>query len=117
MDEVDNAAQLHAVRDRAVERVLDLARTHSAIVEASESANLDDEHDPEGATVGFERAQVAALLERARAEVAELDAAVERAGRGEYGFCESCGARIGPDRLAARPATRICIACARVQPR
>jgi RNA polymerase-binding transcription factor DksA len=28
-------------------------------------------------------------------------------------MCGSCGARIGRDRLAAQPATRTCVRCAR----
>ena len=82
------------------------------IVEASNSANLDDEHDPEGATVGFERAQISALLERAQAQLAEIDAALQRVSDGTYAACEVCGEPIPDRRLAAQPAARRCIACA-----
>ena len=80
---------------------------------SASSTTGDDEHDPEGATIGFERAQAQALLDRAIARVAELDAAVARAADGTYGVCVSCGASIGAERLAARPGTDRCIACAR----
>ena len=32
---------------------------------------------------------------------------------GAYGRCETCGAEIGSERLAARPSARTCITCAR----
>jgi RNA polymerase-binding transcription factor DksA len=93
-------------------RVADLERDFDAVVAASEAANLDDEHDPEGATVGFERAQMRALLDQARAHLAELDAAVRRVGAGTYGDCGRCGRPIGDARLRARPTTPLCVECA-----
>ena len=40
-----------------------LTREFDEVVAASRSSNADDEHDPEGATIAFERQQVAALLD------------------------------------------------------
>ena len=72
----------------------------------------DDEHDPEGATIAFERAQLAGLLESAGDHLASLDDALDRLREGRYGTCEVCGRPIDPARLAARPAARTCITCA-----
>lgn len=83
------------------------------VVAASRDTNADDEHDPEGATIAFERQQVAALLEQARRRLADIDAAVTAVEAGTYGRCESCGGPIAPERLAARPSARTCIDCAR----
>jgi RNA polymerase-binding transcription factor DksA len=82
------------------------------MVAASEDSNADHEHDPEGATVGFERAQLAATIELTRSRIEDLDRALQSVAAGTYGTCESCGAAIGAERLAARPAARTCIACA-----
>jgi RNA polymerase-binding protein DksA len=82
-------------------------------VAASRASNADDEHDPEGATIAFERQQVAALLEQARRRLADVEAAVRAVEAGIYGMCETCGRPIGEERLAARPAARTCIDCAR----
>ena len=95
------------------ETVLSLGRDLDGMVAASAGANADDEHDPEGATIAFERQQVAALLEQARRRLADVDAALARREAGGYGICETCGRPIAPERLAARPAARTCIACAR----
>ena len=92
--------------------VRDLERSHADVVAAAVDANADDEHDPEGATIAFEREQVAALLAQARRRVEELGAALERSRAGAYGRCESCGLPIGDARLEARPAARTCISCA-----
>jgi DnaK suppressor protein len=112
VDDSDEARHVHAERVRVEARIDELAESLAGIVAASESANLDDEHDPEGATVGFERAQVSTLLADARARLAELDAALVRLHDGDYGVCERCGQPIAAARLDAQPATRVCIACA-----
>lgn len=82
------------------------------IVAATTGSNADDEHDPEGATVAFERAQVVSLLQEARAYLDDLDRAVARLVAGTYTACERCGTEIASERLAARPAVRTCIGCA-----
>lgn len=80
---------------------------------ASADSNLDDEHDPEGATVGFERAQLTALLARQRQQLAAIEQALNRLATGSYGRCEQCGRPVGDDRLEAIPTARLCISCAR----
>jgi DnaK suppressor protein len=112
----DSHARLRDARAETAARARDLTATLDSIVESSEAANLDDEHDPEGATVGFERAQVAALLEAASVRLAEIDAAQERLRVGRYGICEVCGVAIPPDRLDAQPAARTCVTCAASRP-
>lgn len=84
----------------------------AGIMAASEGANADDEHDPEGATIAFERAQTAALLARTEHRIAELDRALERVAAGTYGTCVVCGRPVGADRLEARPDATTCIGCA-----
>ena len=96
----------------AQQHVADLERSHADVVAASLDANADDEHDPEGATIAFEREQVAALLAQARRRVSELRSAIERSATGAYGRCETCGQPIGAARLEARPTARTCIGCA-----
>jgi DnaK suppressor protein len=103
---------LLAEQARARERVAALERDFAGLAEAASSAGTDDEHDPEGATLAFERQHAAALLESAREQVAALDAALERLAQGRYGVCDRCGRPIGRERLAARPAARTCIECA-----
>ena len=84
----------------------------ASLIEASRSSNADDEHDPEGATIAFERAQLSALLDGTRRRVVELDEALQRLDAGTYGVCEVCGEPIPPARLEARPSARTCVGCA-----
>ena len=104
--------RLEEERRRARERVAALEREFAALAEAASAAGTDDEHDPEGATLAFERQHAAALLETAREQVAAYDAALARLAAGTYGTCERCGQPIGAGRLEARPATTTCIRCA-----
>ena len=84
----------------------------AGLITASAGANADDEHDPEGATIAFERAQLSAMIEQAETRLAELALAEERLRDGSYTRCERCGGPIGEQRLLARPATRRCVRCA-----
>jgi RNA polymerase-binding protein DksA len=108
----DPVHALVAERQRTQERLADLTGDYAGIVEASADSNADDEHDPEGSTIAFERSQVGALVDQAREHLAEVDAALERVEDGTYGVCESCGEAIAPARLEARPVARTCIRCA-----
>ncbi|WP_298457430.1 TraR/DksA C4-type zinc finger protein [uncultured Cellulomonas sp.] len=103
---------LAAVRQDAVRRLAALTGQHTELVDASRDSNADDEHDPEGATIAFERSQLDAVVVRTRHVVAEADAAQDRLTHGRYGRCESCGQPIAPARLEALPLARTCIACA-----
>ncbi len=112
--DVDVLELLAAARRDAARRLAEAQSEIAAIVSASEHANADDEHDPEGATIAFERARVAALLAQAEADLTEIDAALARQEDGTLGICAACGGPIPPERLAARPAARTCVACAAV---
>jgi len=108
-------AVLAEERQELVSRIASWSRDVDVIIEASQDVSTDDEHDPDGATIAYERAQVAALLEQARSHLADCDLAQERLAAGTYGVCERCGGTIGAARLEARPAARTCISCAAAQ--
>ena len=108
----DARGRLTAERVAAAARIAALERDIATIVESAEGGAIDDEHDAEGATIAFERAQAMALLEETRTQVEALDTALVRVDAGSYGVCESCGQDIAPERLAARPSATLCITCA-----
>ena len=112
MSASEPSARLDDDYARTEARLRELTSAFAAVVESADAANLDDDHDPEGPTIGFERAQLAALLEQARSRLLELDAARLRLQLGAYGVCETCGGAIPTSRLVAQPATRNCVACA-----
>ena len=104
--------RLTAERVAAASRIAALQRDVDDIVESAKGGATDDEHDAEGATIAFERAQAMALLEETRLQVSTLDEALVSVDAGSYGTCESCGNPIAAERLAARPAATRCITCA-----
>jgi DnaK suppressor protein len=120
MDEQAGSGELLAVaremlaaeRASTLERLAGLEREFDGIIESAGSANTDDEHDPEGATIAFERQHVAALVSQAREHLAEIDSALRKLDDGSYGVCETCGQPVGAERLAARPMATRCVRCA-----
>lgn len=105
-------ADLEARREQAQLRVEDLVAELAAIAQST-AESPDDEHDAEGSTIGYERARITGLLARSRADLAECDAALVRSQVGTYGTCRACGVQIPAERLAALPATTLCVGCAR----
>ena len=102
---------LAAERTEAAERIVSLTDDLDCMIQSSVGANADEEHDPDGATIAFERAQLAALLAASRRRLADLDRAIVRLADGTYGRCETCGQPIPADRLAARLTATACLRC------
>jgi len=109
----DPHARLHELRTATVRRAESLVGSFDDIVEAASDVATDDEHDPEGHTIAWERQQIAALVEEAELVLAAVEAAERRLEEGRYGICTICGLEIAPERLEALPATPTCVACAR----
>jgi DnaK suppressor protein len=104
--------RLTVERAQALQRLADLTHDFDAMVAASRDTNADDEHDPEGATIAFERSQIEALVRQAQHHLVEIESAVDRLDACTYGTCAACGRPIGEARLEARPAAAVCIECA-----
>jgi RNA polymerase-binding transcription factor DksA len=103
------AARLQRLRDETTAAIDELDARIDGVVRARNDANVDDEHDPEGATIAFERSQADALRWAARRRLAEIDEALDRVARGTYGVCVVCGEPIPAARLAARPFATRCV--------
>ena len=105
-------ALLELERGQMLDRLRALDAEFEGIVVASLDANGDDEHDPEGATIAFERERTAALRGQVEAHLVDVDRALARVAAGEYGFCRSCRGPIATERLKALPVAELCISCA-----
>src|SRR6185437_8489720 len=108
----DPAARLAIERTETAERAAALQTQVTALAEQQALTTHDDEHDPEGVTIGFERAQLLGLLAGARRDLDAIDRAAQRLAAGTYGQCLRCGAPIPAERLEALPAAETCLACA-----
>ena len=112
MDDSTVLGTLAELRAEMRRRIEALRRQVDAITEASRFTTHDDEHDPEGATVGFERAQAQGLLAAACRDLAAVDDAERRVRAGSYLTCQRCGGRITEQRMVALPIASTCIDCA-----
>lgn len=65
------------------------------------------------ATHVFEQQRDLALRDRARVQLAQVEAAITALEAGTYGVCRSCGGPIAAERLEAIPWAPTCIDCAR----
>ena len=105
-------------RDRLHEqqtRVEALARELRTELGTSENDGMSelsdyDQHPADTASETFEREKDLSILEQLEAELAELQAALERVDAGTYGTDELTGEPIDPARLEALPTARTNIA-------
>jgi DnaK suppressor protein len=104
------AELLTAERAGCLARLSRLHQDFAGVVESG-SGGSDDEHDPEGATLAYEREHLAALISDASRRLAQIDAAVRRLHDGTYGTCQNCGQPISAARLSARPTAAACVSC------
>jgi len=112
-DRDDAAAErIRLARVGAARLAESLTRQWEGVVEASALTANDDEHDPEGSTVAYERERIRATRDQVHREVDALDRAARRLRDGSYRICERCGGPIPGDRLLARPTATTCIGCA-----
>ena len=109
---MSNRDLLTSLREETVAEIATLEADLTALFEASRSSNADDEHDPEGSTIAYERAQLTAVRDAARRHLIDIDDALARLDAGTYGLCERCGRPIPPERLAVRPFATTCVPCA-----
>jgi len=103
------AGRLDDERHDVESRLAAMQRDLASVFEASADSNADDEHDPEGQTIAYERSQLAALITSAEGHLAGIDAARRRLDNGTYGICEVCGEPIPAARLDVRPTARTCV--------
>lgn len=66
----------------------------------------------DGTSEAVERISTTATARSIAASIREIDIALERFEKGEYGVCEVCGGPIPSERLEALPATATCMRCA-----
>lgn len=100
---------LEAERNRKIALLPALRADISSVSAARHGSNVDDEHDPEGATIAFELSQASALLQQSSSGLAQVEAALQRIADGTYGMCAVCREPIAEGRLEARPWTPFCI--------
>ena len=95
-------AQLQTERDRLRDQLAQMGVG---------AANLD-EGFADSSQVTAERGEIEALAGSLADTLQEIEDALAKLDAGTYGQCEECGGVIAEARLEAKPAARLCIACA-----
>jgi RNA polymerase-binding transcription factor DksA len=108
--DLDPRQALDDERARALRLIADVEQSMRDVSDARDGANVDDEHDPEGATLAYERGSLGAVRDDARRRLGEVDAALARLAEGRYGRCAVGGEPIPQARLAAKPWAATCVA-------
>jgi len=103
---------LEVLRREAHSRVESLTAMLTELTHDRSSQSDDDEHDPEGVPLSAEWSRLNGLLDGARDELQQVDAALVRMDAGDYGVCANCGRSIPIARLRVRPFATLCVPCA-----
>ena len=105
-------ARLCAERTAATTAIESTKGAMASFLDSRRGVEIDDEHDPEGATLALQFAESSALLTNSRHHLDQVNAALGRMTSGSYGSCERCGNDIPLARLEARPFASHCVRCA-----
>lgn len=112
LDPAEVTALLDERRREALARLAGTDAEREAVVAASRETVADDEHDPEGSTIAYERRLLDALTHDQRDRLREIEEAEHRLAAGTYGTCTRCHRAIPVERLRAVPTARTCVGCA-----
>jgi RNA polymerase-binding transcription factor DksA len=95
-------------RDRVTDLIAGLRSEGLDQEEADQTGELThyDQHPADQASETFEREKDLSILERLEADLAEIEAALQRVDDGTYGLDEVTGEPIDPERLEALPTAR-----------
>lgn len=100
---------LETERKRLVERLEWLEKEKSLVTEGQQgnfSSKLDEHAD------GISELEKCIELEQfLRNQLIEIEHALQKVENGTYGFCDSCGQPINPERLEALPQASLCLSC------
>ena len=105
-----SAARLVLEEDRTklIRQLFDLGATENGELRK----DLDfGEGFADAAAITAERTEVLGLVETLKTHLDDVDQALDRIANDGYGVCDSCGSQISPERMEARPISRLCMNC------
>lgn len=103
------ARQLQQMRTDVLAQIR--AQRGGRVGRAEAAANPREAQSGDWAQSDAERDLAIAIDERENAELAAIDAALQRIASGQYGLCMDCGIDIPTARLHASPTALRCVAC------
>lgn len=109
------AKQQQALYSARAERVQEAdalkAGADQMAIDAEPGDTQFDEESGEGSTAAVDRERDLALSAQARAEIAEIDVALDKIDEGTYGICDRCAKPIPKARLEVIPWAALCVSC------
>jgi DnaK suppressor protein len=109
------AKQQHALYTARAERLAEAdalkAEADQMALDAEPGDTQFDDESGEGSTAAVDRERDLALSAQARAEVVEIDVALDKIDEGLYGVCDRCGKNIPKARLEVIPWAALCVTC------
>ncbi|TFD54742.1 hypothetical protein E3T55_02855 [Cryobacterium frigoriphilum] len=100
-------------RTEITDKIQGLADTFAGVQGARSDGSTDGAHDAEASSLRTEWSRMSKFQGEFATELDAIDRALARVADGSYGFCSRGGERIGQERLEYRPASELCIDCAR----
>ena len=113
MDVVDSKTRQHLLRalESTVARLRELGGPQATAERADPTGVNTVMDEADEAHLGEAEEQAMATRARLTRQLRQIQSAVERLDRGEYGRCSECGRAIGRARLRALPEADTCVAC------
>lgn len=109
------ASQQAALYESRAERLAEAnalkAEADQMALEAEPGDTQFDDESGEGSTAAVDRERDLALSAQARAEVVEIDIALDKIDEGAYGICDRCAKPIPQARLEVIPWAALCVSC------
>lgn len=99
-------------RRRLEALVASLTAAFDDLAEAADASPPDDEHDPEGHTIAFERSQLTGRRDDYLRAISQLAVAEARLSDAGPALCETCCVPIPHERRLAVPTASECVNCA-----
>jgi DnaK suppressor protein len=107
-----NKKELEIVRKSLLERRHEIIHKLSDAQDQSKMIETDIAQDlADKAESSYTKEFLLSLSNTEREALLQIDAALKRVAKGEYGVCQVCQKEIGKKRLAALPWTPLCIEC------
>ncbi len=102
-------SRLEAERKRLAEELEQLQASASSTDERREGSPFGKREEEAAEALEMEKRSV--LERRTKEQIAGVEHALHKFDEGTYGFCDSCGQPIDPERLEAIPEAGLCIKC------
>jgi DnaK suppressor protein len=104
--------EIEAYRKRLETRRGELVRKLSEFRDETKTVETDIAQDlADKAESSYTKEFLLSLSDAEREQLFQIDAALKRIDKGEYGRCQTCQKEIGKKRLNALPWTPLCIEC------